>query len=427
MPEIRPFPGILYNPERVTLDEVVAPPYDVISPARQQELYDASPFNCVRIVLGREENRYVSAANCFTQWLSERILVRDETPAIYVLSQLFRSPEGKHLERVGFIAACKLEDFGKGSIFPHETTFSNPKEDRFRLLQATGAMFSQIFALYSDPEHRLEEPLREAMRRTPALTADQEGVLNIVWRLTDRRSIESIAAFMAGEKVFVADGHHRYETALLYRDSLRLKQSEYDGTEPFNFVPMYFGNMDSSGLIILPTHRILRALPESAPGDILRALQARCVVDPLSSADELMASLRSHPRRAFGLVLPAGPGYFLLSVRDAGAGEGPDVPAPLRGLDVLLLHQSILRDALGISDDDQESRRYLEYEKDPVRAIDAVQSGHAQAAFLLNPTSVDQVRAVAEAGYTMPQKSTYFDPKLLSGLVSYSFTDPALA
>ncbi len=426
MPEARPFAGILYDPARILMENVVAPPYDVISKQRQQELYDASPFNVIRLILGLEEDRYLSAATYYKQWTDSGILVRDAAPAIYILSQLFRTPDGRDVERMGFIAACRLEDFGKGSVFPHETTFANPKEDRFRLFQATDAMFSQIFALYSDPGHRLDEPIHLAMRHAPVLTAEFEHVLNVVWRLTDPRAISAIAAFLADQKVFVADGHHRYETALLYRDSMRLRSPGYDSSEPFNFVPMYFTNMNDEGLVILPTHRILHSLPESTAQGLLQAVRSRFMVDAVSSAGELAASLHSHPRGAFGLVLPGGPRFYLVRRRASDALLGPDVPAPLRDLDVLLLHRVIFGELLGVTEAEQTGKRFVDYEKEPGLAADAVRSGRAQAAILLNPTSIDQVRAVAEAGLTMPQKSTYFYPKLLSGLVTYSFSGPGL-
>ncbi len=421
MPAIKPFKVIHYNPAQAELRDVVAPPYDVISPSEREELYSRHPFNAIRLILAREEDPYGSAAERFREWMKRNILISDERESLYVLSERFSMPGGGETERVGIVAACRLEDFGKGSVYPHEKTMMGPKEDRFRLFQATQAMFSQIFSLYSDPEHLLDAQLRPVLRQTPWLKTEADGVVNSVWRIEDQQRIESLREFFSHEKVFVADGHHRYETALLYRDAMRLKNQVFTGNESYSYVPMYFTNMDDPGLIILATHRIVRDLPAFSPAQLMERLGARFRLRTVDTPAALGEALSKSTAPSFGLALRDAPRFTLLQLNAHTVPDHDDLPSLLDRLDVTVLHRNILKDILGISENHQLNRRYLEYEKDAARAIDAVSAGHAQAAFLMNPTRIDQVRAVAEAGLTMPQKSTFFTPKLLSGLLIYSF------
>ncbi|MBI1806552.1 MAG: DUF1015 domain-containing protein [Ignavibacteria bacterium] len=421
MPEIRPFRGILYNLKKINVDNVVAPPYDVITPQQQEVLYNRSPYNIVRLILGQGEDWYRSAAKYLDQWKAEHIVVPDSEPALYVLSQEFTLPEGKRVERYGFIAACKLEDFGKGSVFPHEKTLSGPKEDRFRLFQATGTMFSQIFSLYEDSDLLLDRYLRQTMDDLPMFDTVFEDVRNRLWKMTDSSAIGAISSYLLNHRVFVADGHHRYETALLYRDSLRLKYPNFSGTEPFNYVPMFFTNMSDPGLVIYPTHRLVHSITGFDQSRLLSDLQPYFTLNVFNTQEGMLASLKQQAGRSFGLVLKKEPPYAVLQLKDDSMFQGAGIPPVLAQLDATILHTGIFRNILHMSEEDQVKKRYLDYEKDEGRAIVAVRDGKAQAAFLMNPTRMNQIRAVAEAGFTMPQKSTYFYPKLLSGLVTYSF------
>lgn len=423
MPEIKPFRGYHFNPTHVNISDVVAPPYDVISPELQRRLYDRHPLNVVRIELGRAEDPYSEASANFHDWVSSGVLVHDEREAIYLLSERFPVRGGATRERIGFIAACRLEDFGKGSVYPHEKTMSAPKEDRFRLFLATKAMFSQIFSLYDDPQRELDPLLKPLLGKTSWLTAELDGVLTRVWKIDDQSLITGLREFIGKQKVFVADGHHRYETALLYRDAMRLRSSAYSGEEPYNFVPMYFTCLDDPGLVILPTHRIIRDLTSFSGKLLLERLEAKFRLRSVDTPDEIERSLSGSADPAFGLILQNKPRYTLLQFNNSPREQETGATALLARLDVNLLHSLILRDILGISEDHQVRRRHLDYEKDSAQAIEAVASGRAQAAFLMNPTRIDQVKSVAEAGLTMPQKSTYFTPKLLSGLVAYSFAE----
>ena len=228
---------------------------------------------------------------------------------------------------------------------------------------------------------------------------------------------------MRGRRVFVADGHHRYETALMYRDSVRLQHPESTGHEGFNFVPVFFANMSDPGLVILPTHRLVHHFPKFDRARLIDRMRARCSVQPLSGFKALREGMSRCEGVVFGLVVNGEPGFFLVRPLDNHPAVQPGLPDVLTGLDVTILHNDIIAGILGMSDEDQQKKRYLEYEHDAGRAAEIVMQGNAQAAFLMNATRVDQVRAVAEAGFTLPQKSTYFYPKLLSGLVMYSFED----
>lgn len=422
MPEIKPFRGLIYNPDLVKIADVVAPPYDVISPEMQNDLYNASPYNIVRLILGREEDRYAAAAQSLAAWRAANILHADRDRSLYVVVQSFALPDGRHVERRGFIAACQLEDIGKGSIYPHEKTLSKPREDRFKLFQATGAMFSQIFGLYSDPELRGDSMLDSVCTSSPLYDVTFDKVRNRVWRVTDERLTHRITEFIRHQRILIADGHHRYETALQYRDSARMKNPNHTGKEPYNFVPMFFTNMNAPGMVIFPTHRLLHSLPVFVQNDFLATLSKYFTTEKFLSREALMEKLRRERAHSFGLVLPNDPQFVLIKLRDLEAvRQLMHVHEAVAGLDVNILHQFIFKHLLNITEEAQEKKLYLEYEKDETNACRAVETGRAQAAFLMNPPPLEQVRSISSLGLVMPQKSTYFYPKLLSGLVGYSF------
>ena len=422
MPDIKPFRGIRYNPSIVSLPKVVAPPYDVISPRQQAALYDADPHNIVRLILGREENPYLAAAEYFQEWMTNQILLADGPRALYLLAQTFKGRDGKKITRRGFIAACKLEELGKGSIFPHERTHSGPREDRFRLFQATHAMFSQIFGLYGDPEGVLNSEFSDVMKDPPVADVTFEGVQHTMWRMSDERRILVMTEFLRDKRILIADGHHRYETALLYRDACRFRNPGHTGKEPYNFVPMFFSNMHDPGLVIFPTHRLVHGMPGFDAAKFKNALTTYFTLTQCDDARQMMTLLSNHPQHAFGLVLPGA--FFVISVTDKdNLPRQAAEPEAISLLDVTVLHTLVLQRILNITDEQQEKKLHLWYEQDAEQAIAMVDEGKAQAAFLMNPTKIEQVRVVATAGRVMPQKSTFFYPKLLSGLVTYSFAD----
>ncbi len=426
MPDIKPFRGILYDGGRVDFNDVVAPPYDVISPEQQASLYKRHLNNVVRLILNNEEDPYGGASRKYREWREHSILRQDDVPSLYVLAQSFSDADGKLIERWGCIAACRLEEIGKGSIYPHEKTLSGPREDRLRLFQSTNAMFSQIFSLYNDPRGILDAPTRSVISAAPAVDVVFEGVRNRLWRLDDERHRNTIVSYLADEKVLIADGHHRYETALAYRNSRRLKNPDHTGKEPYNFVPMFFTNMQDPGLIIYPTHRLVHSLPSFNPVKLLAEAEKYFVVTESSSPDAFLGELRSIRKGGLGLALGSPNRFVVLRAREAVSRAATEhLPAVLADLDVTLLHTIILKNILGMSDEAQEKKLFLKYEKETQRAISAAGAGEAQAAFIMNPTRIEQVKAVAASGMVMPQKSTFFYPKILSGLVLYSFDNPA--
>ena len=421
MPDIKPFRGFLYNPKKVELSEVVAPPYDVISARYQSELYDRSEYNIVRLILNRDQDPYQSAAKLLDQWRKNNIVVRDEVPHVYVLSQNFVLPDGTPAERKGFVAACLLQEFGKGSVYPHEKTHSGPKEDRFRLFQATGMMFSQIFGLYNDPSGTLDRHLHSVTSAVPDIDVMFDEVRNRLWRCRDERTMNAVAEFMRPQKIFIADGHHRYETALQYRDACRFQNPQHTGTEAYNFVPMFLTNMQDPGLIILPTHRVLHNLPDFVPEQFLEDLAKVFTLHEYESSETMLSDVRRATQHSYGLMLAGRDECWMLKLKTDPTRSHAGIEKMIEELDVTILHSVVFERILGISSEQQEQKLYIDYEKDAQRAIQAAREQNVQAAFIMNPTRIDQVRSISLAGSVMPQKSTYFYPKLLSGIVNYSF------
>ncbi|HHL40748.1 MAG TPA: DUF1015 domain-containing protein [Deltaproteobacteria bacterium] len=437
MTEIRPFRAIRYNKDKVgTMDAVMAPPYDVISPQLQDELYRRHPYNIVRLILGKTsgsdrpgDDRYSRAAADLARWLDEGVLVRDEKPALYYYTQTFEI-DGVERTRKGFIALARLEELGGGSIHAHERTLSGPKADRLRLMEACKANFSSIFSLYSDPELTLNR-LFDSVTGEPHLdVADDEGVRNRLWVVDDPDVLRRAAESMAGRSLFIADGHHRYETALNYRRMMLEARPDATGLEPFNYVMMYFSNMDDEGMVVLPTHRIVHGLEGFDGGDFLRRVGAYFHVTelPFGAAGEADARRRlfagldeAHRagRNAFGLFMRGRDSYCLLTLKDRSVLDrllGPSVPEVYKSLDVTVLHSLIIGEVLGVTQEDQARQKNLIYVKGSREVIERGRDEKAQLLFIMNPTDISEVKAVAEAGLVMPQKSTYFYPKLLSGL-----------
>ncbi|MBI3788682.1 MAG: DUF1015 domain-containing protein [Ignavibacteriales bacterium] len=420
MPEILPFKGILYNQTKVNIDDVVAPPYDVISSEHQQKLYERNPYNVIRLILGREENRYASAAQHFQEWIKQSILVRDSKPAVYIVCQTFTTTTGQKVTRKGFIALCHLEEFEKKIVLPHEKTLAKPREDRFKLFKATNANFSQIFSLYSDSEQQIDRLMNGFAKTKPVIDVTFEDVQNQMWKLQDASAVKHIQDFLSGKQVLIADGHHRYETALAYRDLMRSQNPKHTGRELYNYVMMFFTNIDDDSLVIYPTHRIVHSVENFDSKQLLQDLQQHFIIREFREEDSLMQGLTSSSVRSFGLALESEQSYFLLSLKPTSVLQKiikDSIPAEVKELDVSLLHNVIVRDILGISSQAQEQKLNIEYVKSANEALQAVRTKKAQAAFLMNATKIEEIRAVAKAGHTMPQKSTYFYPKLLSGLV----------
>ena len=431
MARILPFPALRYDPGRVRLADVVTQPYDKITTEMQERYYSASPYNLVRIILGKHErddngqNVYSRAAAEFTEWRQEGIFLRDSEPMLYAYAQEFAvpgSPE-RRLERLGFIALGQLEPYDAGVVFRHEQTHSGPKIDRLNLLRATRAHFGQIFMLYNDPAGEIENALAKVARYPADVEVyDEYGVRHRLWPLPGL--VEFICRRMESNQLIIADGHHRYETALNYQRECREQDpvAPPPGEAAYDRVMMTFINMYSEGLVILPTHRVVAGLEDFREDQFLQSVRVFFDVQPVEVSDAARATamLRSTGDAGTVLLAVTQGGNALLRARS------PEVEQTLaqlsphqRGLDVMVLHKLVLELVLGISEEAIREQRYLSCLRDAGEAIARVHSG-ANIAFLMNPVRIEQVRDTAFAGEVLPQKSTDFYPKLLSGLTIYA-------
>lgn len=440
MAEIMPFKGVLYDPEKVgDMGKVMAPPYDVISQSQQDELYSRHPNNVVRLILGRTSpddahgsDRYSRAASDLRQWLASGVLTQDKSPAIYYYSQSYALKDGGKQTRKGFFALSRIEEFGKGKIHAHEQTLSGPKADRLKLMLACNANLSAVFSLYSDPSLAVNRLLEGPISGKKPLidVIDDNHVENRLWRVSDPNVIRAVTEAMSGKALFIADGHHRYETALNYRNLMREKNPGSTGTEPYNYVLMYFSNMDGEGMTIWPTHRVVHGLKGFKEDSLMKGLSSCFNIEEFSFAstdegaarDRFLERLSTTGRKAIsiGMAISGRNSYFVLTLKGADVMDkafGGAIPDVFKQLDVTVLHRLVLEQLLGITREAEAKQENLIYVKNSSEALNAVKTGPVQLVFLLNPTRIGQVKAVAEAGFVMPQKSTYFYPKLLTGLV----------
>jgi uncharacterized protein (DUF1015 family) len=439
MAKVFPFQALRYNSEKVKPADVVTQPYDKITPAMQDKYYAASPYNLVRIILGKSqagdnenESVYSRAAANLQHWREQGVLRRDPEPAIYVYIQSFRAPgdaTGPMLERRGFIALGQIEDYDQKIVFRHEQTLSKPKADRFNLLQATQAHCGQIFMLYSDPKLEIETALKPSGPPTVEVT-DEYGVIHRLWKVSDPAVLRSVQERMATRPILIADGHHRYETALNYRNQRRA-QANGQGPLPSDRVMMTFVNMEAPGLLVLPTHRVVFGLPNFSVAAMKQALAAYFELEDLGAGanlDAALAKLHSAETGRTSLLAVTPEGILLLRSRPGvKAKKLEGLSERQQTLDVVQLHRLILEETLGMSEEDIRNQTHLKYIRDAHEAAEEVRRGNANAAFLMNPVRMEQVRDIAFAGEVLPQKSTDFYPKLLSGLTIYSLQDAAEA
>jgi len=438
MARIYPFRAWHFNSSAVRLEDVVTQPYDKISPSMQQAYYQRSPYNLVRIILGlpelfdaeRGESVYTRAGRDFRAWRDQGILIQEKDPCVYAYAQRFRVPGTETIkERLGFIALGKLHEYSEQVVFRHEQTLSKPKSDRLNLLKATHAHFGQIFMLYSDPAGSVEKILYDGNGPAEAEVTDEYGVLHRLWRVSDPAVIRLLATAMADKKLIIADGHHRYETALNYskehapaassvaeHSATKLPQPAY----PEAAVMMTFVNMDSDGLVILPTHRVVHSLQGFDPAAFARAAEEFFTVEPLPVADAAtyIETLSKQQGPAFVAVTRTGP--LLLRSKPEAVAALAGLPDRQRHLDLSHLHSIILDRLLGLDAEKVRDQTNIRYLRDAGEAVDQVRRGEADVAFLTNPVTMEQLREVAFAGDVMPQKSTDFFPKLLSGLTIYA-------
>src|SRR2546430_2244757 len=431
MAEILPFRGVLYDPAKVgDVTAVAAPPYDVIGPAEQAALYDRHPCNIVRLELGREhpgdhppDNRYTRAKRCLDAWLRDGVLRRDGRPAIYLYTVEYRLRSGTVRTMRGFLSLGKLEEFGTGRIFPHENTRAAAKDDRYQLLETCRSNFSPVFSLYADPAGDIIRTLEAEDGGRPRIAVtDSDGGRHRLWTVTDPAALEQVVAAMKPLPLFIADGHHRYESALRYRHAQR-KAHGGSGTLPSDWVLMYFSNLDDPGLTILPTHRVLPG-PLPCPIAVIRqrlgetftlaAYSFTKETEPGARAKFLstLHAAQATDAHVMGLVVRGERRYELLTLNSAGLARLG--PSARERLDVSILQHLVFREDLRLTPEDEERLIYIKDEED---AMAALARGDGEVAFLLNPPKVTEVKDVARVGDRMPHKSTYFYPKLLTGLV----------
>ncbi len=421
MVQVLPLRGLCYGP-RYAGAAVYAPPYDVIGPEEQVGLLRRSPHNVVRLILGPnagDEHWHGAAAATLERWVAEGVLVRDALPAFYGYCQRFTLADRQVRVRCGFVGRVRLHEWGDG-IYRHEHTRSAPRLDRLRLLRATHTNLSPVLGLYRDAEGELSSWLRPPAR--PAVSfSDDEGVEQSFWRITEPAAIAALEEAMARREIVIADGHHRYETALAYRAERRALEGDPPQAQPYDYVLMYLTAADDPGLVILPAHRVIAGEPFPEGPALLRSLEADFQVTPWDGRETLTAAIASaaHGANALGICLGSA-GTWVLRLRSPEharhAAEG-QVPAELAMLDVNILQNLILRPHLGITPEVLADTERVSYTIHEGEACQQVQTGQARAAFILNPTTVEQVWQAATHGMTMPQKSTYFYPKLLTGLV----------
>jgi uncharacterized protein (DUF1015 family) len=430
MADVHPFRALRYDLQKVSASQVVTQPYDKITPAMQERYYAASPYNLVRIILGRREadenageNVYTRAAAYARDWRTQGILRQDASPSIYAYSQTFTAPTGASFERRGFIALGRVEDYSAKVVYRHEQTLSKPKADRLDLLRATRAHYEQLFLLYED-SGEIDSLL--ATPQAPAIdVADEYGVAHRVWQISDPVVIAAVQNKMRDKKLVIADGHHRYETALNFRNESRAAAGAASNPQaPYEFVMMTFVNMNDTGLLVLPTHRVVHSLESFSADDFLHSARAFFEVeevDPALDATRATALLGERGRAGTALLaVTANRAFLLHSPKPSGARFFAGLSDRQRSLDVVQLHKCLLEGVLKLSEESIRNQQNLSYLRDASEALAQVRQGKANIAFLMNPCPVAQVRDVAFAGEVMPQKSTDFYPKLLSGLTAYA-------
>jgi uncharacterized protein (DUF1015 family) len=413
MAEIKPIRALRYDPGRTGgLQDVVAPPYDVIDDEQRAELEARSPYNVVRIDLPRGgEDRYERAAALLHQWREQGVVVLDDTPALWTLSQDYVGPDGEPRTRQGVFARVRVEEYGAGRIRPHERTHPGPREDRLRLTRATRANLSPIFSLFSDSSGAAAEALSRGGADTVwAQTVDDDGTVNRLGRVDDADAIAAVQEVLSGTELLIADGHHRYETARVYAE-------EIGGEGPHRYVLMCLVALQDPGLTVFPTHRLVRGLRPDQHETLANALRRDFEVQRLDDAAELAPPAGDAIR--IGYIDAHFKQPYMLTLRDPAIADAalPERAEPYRRLDTAVLEALVLKGALEMTDEDIDHLNGLGYARDFAQALELVQSAEYDAAFFMAPTPVERVQEVAAAGESMPPKSTYFFPKVPTGLL----------
>ncbi|MCF6150452.1 MAG: DUF1015 domain-containing protein [Candidatus Kuenenia sp.] len=428
---IKPFRGLRYNQDIIKdCSAVVTPPYDVISPSEQERYYQNHPNNIIRLDLGKEfledteaDNRYTRASEYLEDWMKAGILKQEDIPSIYMYDQEF-SYGDKHYIRRGFIALVKLEPFDKGTIYPHEQTLPGPKADRLKLMQSCKANLSSIFALFPDEDNAADNYLHSITPSKPEIDfVDDSGVTNKLWVIKEKQKIDTLVALMKEKALFIADGHHRYETSLVYKEQRHKENGGQNGELPSDYVMMVCVSMNNPGLQIFPFHRAVRLIKDFNPDRILHSLKEFFAVEHLdnsSGIDTIVQKLNSDAKtHSFVMYLGERDKYYLLRLNDERVLETifTNNHPEWKHLDAGILHSIVINRILGIDSGEAGLKDYIKYVKNESEVVSLVQSGDFQLAFILRPTLIEQVREIALARKVMPPKSTYFYPKLITGVV----------
>ena len=425
MPAIRPFKGLRYNSEVAgSIEDNVAPPYDIIFDEWREKLYERSPYNIIRLIKSKDEpgdtdnsNKYTRAADDIENWQKEAALKLDDEPAVYLRADTY-AVNGEERIRYGFIALLKIENFGE-NVHPHERTLSGPKADRLKLVSTTKTNLSQIFSIYRDPEFTVKNLMEPVLATDPDVDfVDEQGIRRRLWSVNDKDFITELCDFMQGKDIIIADGHHRYETAINYKKMMESERKSDD--EPFDYVSMYFASADDSGMTILPTHRKVSNVSSFNQRTFFWKMAETFDVQYLgetSNLDDVLEKIAAVADKTNAYGLFSCDGWGIATLKE---------PSDPKDLDVDILHNSIIEDLLGISREDIASGKHVHFCKSADHAIEDVANHTDQISFFMNPVTTDELFSTILKGVRMPQKSTYFFPKTMSGLVMYKIEDDSL-
>jgi uncharacterized protein (DUF1015 family) len=419
---IEPLRALRYDPSRTDgLQDVVAPPYDVIDAGQRSALVARSPYNVVQVDLPQAQaggDPYAAAAELLERWCAEGVIVQDDTPALWPLAQDYTGPDGRRRTRHGFLARVRVEDYGAGRIRPHERTHPGPREDRLRLTRATRANLSPIFSLFSDPSGAAWSALAPTVtgKQPWAETTDEDGTVNRLWRVDDTSAIEAVQDALRDAELLIADGHHRYETARVYAE-------EVGGEGPHRYVLMCLVALEDPGLTVFPTHRLVRDLRPDQIEALAETLRRDFEIEALDDLEALAPEAGESVR--IGYIDSHSQQPFMLTLKDPGIADAAlrEHAEAYRRLDTAVLEALILKGALSMTDEDIDHLSGLGYARDFDQALELIQSAQYDAAFFMAPTPVTRVQDVAAAGESMPPKSTYFFPKVPTGLLLHLLTD----
>ena len=425
MAEIKPFQGFLYNKEKHDVSKEITLPYDKISPEQQKKYYETSETNLVHVILGLpsdddndSNNKYTRARDYFDKWIKNKDVIRDNALCLYIYDEEFLSPlDGKKFNRTGLISMLKLEEFDKGIVLPHEKTLSKPKADRLDLIRKCNRHFGQIFGLYKDESFVIENILFQEMKKDPYydIITKEEHIRHRLWRIENPDTLEKIIKEFKNKKVYIADGHHRYETGINFRNEMREKYPKQAQTGAFNYILMTLVNYKNKGLVVLPTHRVLEKFKNIKVSEFISSLEKYFSVKRFScdQKDLFLKEFKSlKSEMAYGLKLKQDDKYYLLTLTD---------DKYKKELNVKVLHELILGNILGITEKEVREEAYIKYVRLDNEALGAVENKEAEMVFLLKPIAVKQVLDISDKKEVMPQKSTDFYPKLYTGIVMSDF------